>query len=261
VFKAFGTEVPAEIQQVLNLSDINISKQFDPPFLLTESPGAVAIFLNSVAHLEKIDSSIRNVQGWIRGLEQDLVSGQKQIDQYTEELAGYEYLEKLEIDLEILEQQEKDRTQLKNSVQKLSTLISQYQSVEAEIEEISVWLRMEEEVDGILALYDTKASVLRDYNSLSVLLSNEKDLRQEIARKTRIVNLESLVDPILKLYQEKEEVERQMKELSVLINRVETLEAGIIANEKIKIPKLQKQFDQEIGPICPLCEQEIIHQH
>ena len=59
VFKAFGTSVPEEINSVLNFNEINLQNQLDTPFLLSETPGAVATHFNKIARLDKIDIGLQ----------------------------------------------------------------------------------------------------------------------------------------------------------------------------------------------------------
>jgi DNA repair protein SbcC/Rad50 len=61
-FSAFGQSVPEEIIKALNINEVNLQMQFDQPFLITETPGAVAQHFNQVAHLEKIDQSIKQIR-------------------------------------------------------------------------------------------------------------------------------------------------------------------------------------------------------
>jgi len=102
-FTAFGTEVPFEIKHLLNLNETNLQSQMDSPFLISSTPGEVASHFNRIAHLDQIDSGLKTVQGWIRGIEQDIRSGNSQVEQSREELKKFEHLEKFEIDIEVLE--------------------------------------------------------------------------------------------------------------------------------------------------------------
>ena len=65
-FAALRTDVPPEIQRVLNLSDINIQSQHDPYFLLQDSPGEVAKKLNIVAGLGIIGDTIKKANNVVR---------------------------------------------------------------------------------------------------------------------------------------------------------------------------------------------------
>ena len=65
-YAALRTDVPPEIERVLNLSDINIQSQHDPYFLLQDSPGEVAKKLNVVAGLGIIGDTIKKANNVVR---------------------------------------------------------------------------------------------------------------------------------------------------------------------------------------------------
>jgi len=66
VFKAFGVNVPDEIQKILNMGVENFQLQKDSFFLLNKSAGEVGRHFNDVASLEKIDFAIKNMKTLIR---------------------------------------------------------------------------------------------------------------------------------------------------------------------------------------------------
>lgn len=57
-----GTDVPSDVMDVLNISDVNVSNQDDKPFLISESPGYVATYLNKLVHLDKIDTVLSRAE-------------------------------------------------------------------------------------------------------------------------------------------------------------------------------------------------------
>jgi DNA repair protein SbcC/Rad50 len=65
-FKAFGSDVPGEISDVLNLSEINFQGQHDSPFWLSETAGQVGRNLNEIVNLDVIDRSMTEVSGRVR---------------------------------------------------------------------------------------------------------------------------------------------------------------------------------------------------
>lgn len=52
---ASGTEVPQEVSAIFNFSEVNVSMQMDPLFLLTTGSGDVAKFFNKTTRLDLID--------------------------------------------------------------------------------------------------------------------------------------------------------------------------------------------------------------
>lgn len=57
-FTAFGSDPPPQILDVMNLSEINLQRQFEPYFLVFDSPGQVATFIRSITKLDEIDRVI-----------------------------------------------------------------------------------------------------------------------------------------------------------------------------------------------------------
>jgi DNA repair protein SbcC/Rad50 len=57
-FEAIGKDVPEDVQLLLNMGEVNIQKQLDAPFLLSESAGEIARFFNEIIHLEDIDKAL-----------------------------------------------------------------------------------------------------------------------------------------------------------------------------------------------------------
>lgn len=53
-YEALRGDVPAEITAALNISEVSVQKQLDPPFLLSMTPGEAATFLNKLANLEDV---------------------------------------------------------------------------------------------------------------------------------------------------------------------------------------------------------------
>jgi exonuclease SbcC len=65
-FVAFGTNVPPEIAQLLNVGETNFQGQGDGPFWLGESPATAAKKLNAVVDLSIIDRSLGAIATTVR---------------------------------------------------------------------------------------------------------------------------------------------------------------------------------------------------
>ncbi len=62
-FKAFGSDVPTDIANIINAGPINFQGQHDPVFWFAESAGEVSRQLNAVVDLGVIDESLANIAG------------------------------------------------------------------------------------------------------------------------------------------------------------------------------------------------------
>ncbi len=60
-YKAFGNNVPEEIEKIVNLSDINFQGQHEAPFWFCETAGEVSRQLNTIVNLEEIDKTLSNI--------------------------------------------------------------------------------------------------------------------------------------------------------------------------------------------------------
>ena len=168
-FKAFRTDVPKEITDFLNISEINLQRQLDAPFLLNNSPGEVAQHFNYVAGLDKIDKVTYIINSQIRELTSSIKSFEEQKTRLENELKTFDYLDKFEAEVEVLEELNNRCINLINKENKLFSLINEIKNKEAEIEESSHLLKLETSVNNILCLYNelnTKDEAIKKLDKL-----------------------------------------------------------------------------------------------
>lgn len=72
--EAVRTDVPAEITTALNLNEINVQRQMDGPFLLSESSAEVARFFNRIIRLDVIDTVLAEAERQRRSLNQEVAA-------------------------------------------------------------------------------------------------------------------------------------------------------------------------------------------
>jgi len=187
-YKAFGTDVPKEIQDLLNINEINLQQQLDSPFLLSSSPGEVAQHFNRIAHLDQIDEGIRNIQKWIREITSDISHDEQQLKQQEEDLKKYEHLDRFETDVEVLEDMQQRFINKVNSKNKLESLIQDLQETNSAIEQLSEIVKAEKEVDQILELVKGMEEKRNELNQLRYLISTIKQVTHTLNRTKDQVN-------------------------------------------------------------------------
>jgi hypothetical protein len=90
---AVGRNVPDEVSLICNLDEGNFQGQFDAPFLLNESPGAVAKRINKIANIDLIDTMISSISSERRVINDRLQSntdGQRDISRILQAHEGVE---------------------------------------------------------------------------------------------------------------------------------------------------------------------------
>ena len=252
-FKAIGTSVPAEIQGVLNISEINLQNQHDATFLLSDTPGAVATHFNKVARLDRIDSATSAINGWIRGLKSDVSHLETDIATEKAKLPQFENLEKFEIEIEALEQMESRLTSMRGKRDTLKKVITQYADLEEEIETLTPLLELEGLVTSTLDNITQQDQLQTQADELHAIIDDLEELEGKETTANELLPLEPLVLSILDKYKQRSELKTTKSQLQYLLNRVTLVEDDIVTTGN-NVTKLETRFHKEMPDVCPLCD-------
>jgi DNA repair exonuclease SbcCD ATPase subunit len=145
------------------------------------SPGEVAKHFNKVAKLDKIDEGVKNINSAIRQVEQNIKAYEMNIESSEKKLGDYAHLEKFEVEVEALEQLEKQYHAKMSNIISLELLIDEVKEIDQEIAAEKVYLELETEVDAILDLV-YKRDALEDgpIAELTNLLNGIEDVNTEL---------------------------------------------------------------------------------
>jgi len=252
-FLAFGQEVPIEIQRALKMDDINVQKQLDAPFLLSETSGYISAHFNKIARLEKIDKSRNYIQSEINSLNTSIKADQKIIKEKTELLETFVDLDALEKDLKRIEVQEVQLKQIYSNIEIIKNLNLAYENLSFEITEKETIIEAEKGIEKILSYYEKKNEVVRNFNNLKKLGLKIFDLQNEIIDAENIVLAETDVNKILNYYATLQQTSQKAVNLQKLCNYIEAKE-----NSREKLSKqlsaIEKEFHDNFPDICPLCD-------
>ena len=251
-FKAFKTDVPEEIQQALNMSDINLQRQLDQPFLLSETPGAVALHFNKVARLDKIDTGLQNVNSWIRELTADLKYKGEQKETFEEDLKQFEHLEKFEVDVEVLEDLDKKHLSVILSTNSFDKLIRNITHLDILIGNQKEVLQIEKPVDDLLTLFGKKYEIFKQQGGLLAMIDDIVDVNAEINQYNKLIELEKPINDLLQLYKEKSKAEEERKLLFKVVSNINNTTTQL-DDTKARHTALLEKFNREMGSVCLLC--------
>lgn len=102
-YKALGQNVPADIENSFNMSDVNIQYQMDSPFLLSQSAGEVARFFNRIVNLEKIDESLKKIIGTITKTNREIAFNESELQKEQQQLEQYSWVDNAQKDFKVIE--------------------------------------------------------------------------------------------------------------------------------------------------------------
>jgi len=251
-FTAFGTDVPEEISKTLNLTDSNLQQQLDQPFLLSISAGEVAQHFNKVAHLEIISHSQKRVESWLRAHKNALEFKRGELIKNQEELTRYDFVDKLEAEVEVLEQMEQQLIQSVQQQRKLESIISALEDVTIELAEKSEILKYEKQVDTILQLYEDKVNLEVDQYDLTQQINEYDHLQMQLTGFELLLEMEKPITDILVIYDLKANRANLKQSINQMIYYITTTEKTLKTKEN-QLKTMEKQYSNNFPDVCPLC--------
>ena len=120
---AVGTEVPEEVQRLLNVTPENFQGQHDPPFWFSMTAGEVAKRLNAIVDLEVIDRSASWLLSNLRKTrtEQDVIA--RRLKEAEDEADKLSYVEDLVEDFERVRDQQRQASRIYKEAAALSEFV------------------------------------------------------------------------------------------------------------------------------------------
>lgn len=237
VLDVVKSDVPADVEQTLCLSDTNIQKQLDEPFLLSKSSGEVAKYFNKVVRLDVIDRVLTNAETTRRKTQNDIKNVQAQIKDCEDKLQAFEWLDDVEKLIEKYERVSNRKNQIENDVMFLEKSFYEFcteKCVDLEkqkklVAEVEEWMRRSTELGEQVAQL---AESIEEFESV-------KEYPDFTEQKKLITRIENWNEDNLK------------KDISVLKEEIHNY--GInemhIKNSVADIKRLQEQLPD----VCPLC--------
>jgi len=256
-FTAFGSNPPQEVPDILNLNQkINIQTQFEPIFLISESPGEVAKFFSEVAGLELINTTIANGKSDLLQTDNQYKVNKTLITEKGDELKDYTGLDTLEESL-IDGTRLQDKILLNDSFRE--DLLCSFADIEY-LKNQNDSLKKKTKIKGkvtkaerLFVLIDETEDTLDSFTSDKNQIIDIQNQTEYIQSKGDIL---SEVDMALVLFQVIQERKVDINSLNGDINSIKYWKKDS-ANIKRDTDSLQYEFKELMGDTCPLCNQGV----
>lgn len=255
-FKAFGTDVPEEIVKALNMDDTNVQQQLDAPFLLSETPGNVALHFNKVARLDKIDKGLTNVQREINTINKELDHAEKELKLKRTELESFAYLPEMEKDINELTELELKRDEKNNSMMCISILVSAIDRKETASRELKNTVEAEKPINELLELYERKNQIEQDRIKLKKLVYRIQEQNRSIEEAENVIQAEDEITALLKMHEKRSETNQFLTNLRRLYNTITNNQKSEI-EQKTQLEAMEREFHDQFPDVCPLCNSKI----
>ena len=92
VFDKIGRDIPDMVQRALKVSELNVQKQLDEPFLVTSSAGEVAKTINRITRLEMVDNWVTDLTQNINSINREKERLEADIESSADKIKSYRIL-------------------------------------------------------------------------------------------------------------------------------------------------------------------------
>jgi len=190
--KAFGTGVPDNIDNLLNVSSLNFHRQHAGPFWFRETAGEVSRQLNSIVNLDLIDTTLSNLSKQQRETKIQVGLIKKRIKDAKQQRRKLRYIFSINKRLEGLEQTAKEH---KENADRLMSL-----------------------VDSAHFIHQYRAEISQPIPNIKLLMSLCKKWKQLNRRRVQLSELFGKAEELEEIdYQFGVKIKKAEKELSKLV--------------------------------------------
>jgi exonuclease SbcC len=251
-FKAFGQKIPNEISDLFNISNINVQKQMDAPFLLSLTPGEVGRILNQAVKLDIIDIAQKNIFSTLRQEKNLLLNTRSIIAEKQEALEKYKWLPGADSQLANLESINAKILETRGLILSLTGVLSEINTIDLSIKKASEILPYSEEINNLITLDNEIERRTEEWNKIDEIRQNIQKQENQIELLSPLLTAGGQVAELIKLSQTCKELNTQYDSLVSVTDQIER-EIEKIQVEVINQNKLQTEFDILMPDTCPLC--------
>jgi len=246
-FVAFGNDVPAEISQLLNLSDINFQGQFERHFWFCETAGEVSRQLNRIIDLSVIDRTLSSIAGMIRDTNAEIKLTDKRLADAQTHESSLKYVEEMVEDLEIVEDLQ---NRLENKAVECSVLHDLLRGASDALSDKKI---AGGQADGLRII----VSMAREINQIHLkhfdLLALDLQITQ-ITKRLSVPVPDS--EPLDEMKDELDALFSSFRDLNHFVETAESQEEYV--QECIQeYDRCKEQFNKAIEGTCPICGNQI----
>jgi len=247
-----GTEVPKEIVELINISDVNIQRQGDSYFLISSSSGEVGKYINQIIGLEVMDGSIKYASQKAKALNLSVKTDKVNLKQTKTELVKLNWVDKADKDLQEIEDMQVLLGKQQTECNKLSSLIDDYEKYTNELDSYKYLTEARKEVNTLIGLYNSYQSKMQMKERFANLVDEYNFTTDDLEDCVQVLKYKPKVDSLLKLIEQYNEKKLLRNKLYGLIsdhNGLLTEKKQIIKDKQ----RLEQEFHQLMPDICPLC--------
>lgn len=253
-FEAIGLDIPEDVNRFFNFSEINIQKQLDSPFLLSESGGEIAKFFNKILKLDSIDLALKKIDELKRDNSKELNNKEQEIKEINLQLKKLDWLDEYKIKIDKLDniknkiyiEQEKLKNSnlIFNSLVDIDNKLTKYDNLEILIDKINELIELNSLINEKLNFIDEFKKIL----DLFSFYENEK-IKYNFDFEILDKNINLAIEVYGKMIEKNKKI-KFFNDIFIYFNR--------ISKEIEDIDRNLNENLKNLPNICPICGNFII---
>jgi len=253
-FSSPKDQVPDQVVAALNISELNIQRQFDPPFLVSSSGGEIAKTINRITRLEEVDDWISELTSEINAGNRSIISMESDAKEIIQEIEVYKDLGETEKAINELQKVSGEIVALSSQRDSLDKLLVQLENAIRGLEKLESFMYAEEFIDEA-------DQIQKEIDDLITLVSNINLMHHynsQIEKFTEMLQAERYINKAEKIGLEIEEYNN----FSDLISDFELASSVVEDKEsKLQILKIKYMKLLEKSKKCPTCFADMGSKH
>ena len=252
VYRSFGQSVPTEVKELLNFSSLNIANQFDSPFLLAMSGGEVASYLNNIVNLDKIDTSLTNINKTLKDEKTVYTRVKQELEATQIRYAGFDYLEKAEallIEIEGLNEEVFERS---SNLDTLHDVLKSVISCQEELKKYSGVIEAKKLIIEVEELEKERIDKTTRVEGLKATLDYITQCQRELKKYSGVKDCQNDIYAIEKDIIHLDQRQGNLEELKNTLGTLTDIQTDLDW-KKMKLEEDKAKFEELMPSTCPLC--------
>ena len=226
VLKAIGSELPSQVIDFFDMNGVNVQRQLDSHFLLSETPGQVAKFLNELVNLSDIDLYFSAAEKKKRKIKVDMNYLAEEIDEKQKEIKSLDWVDGARELLEEIKQIKNELDEIIFLKAKIKSNIESGSAAQEKFNLVDLWIV---NAEGFVNTFPEYEKCRENYSQLATMTTDYAN------NKRKLSALKKYIPEISEMLNESESIQKKL-------NDVESKKA--ILSHGILIASQQKTFSE-----------------
>jgi len=247
--EAVATCVPEEIQEAFRMADVNMSGQFDAPFLVSQSAGAVAQYLNEIINLEDADYYQKEIESDRRKCVSDAGDNNKKILELSTSIKEFDWIDEAEQITSSIKDKLSKYDSIDDSVSKIKVLKTSLDEAKDKIE------KLQPIIDNAESLYLHIKQKLQDLTEAKATYTTLVHLRGQLeeAKNKQNIPIEGMERSVKRISKQITVYNDLTKHLNTVWQMYTEYNKGIKIIKEVSLELKETQRELDLIDICPLC--------